>query len=135
MEKERNELRLNTDRLESRVSLFACDNACWENVIKDWWCYTLSANDFTAGFASHTVCVCVPVCVSVQIAELLAELADERGTSESASQLLETETSERLRLEKDLKDLQAHASTTFHKENTVISLKHSMSDELFFVDV
>lgn len=79
--------------------------------------------------------MCVPVCVSVQIAELLAELADERGTSESASQLLETETSERLRLEKDLKDLQAHASTTFHKENTETSLKHSISDKLFFVDV
>lgn len=47
------------------------------------------------------------VCHSVQIADLLAELADERSTSESASQLLETETSERLRLEKDLKDLQA----------------------------
>lgn len=47
------------------------------------------------------------VCRSVQIADLLAELADERSTSESASQLLETETSERLRLEKDLKDLQA----------------------------
>ncbi|XP_070838589.1 unconventional myosin-XVIIIa-like [Chaetodon trifascialis] len=59
VEKERNELRLNTDRLESRI------------------------------------------------ADLLAELADERGTSESASQLLETETSERLRLEKDMKDLQA----------------------------
>lgn len=44
----------------------------------------------------------------VQIAELLAELADERSTSESASQLLETETAERLRLEKDMKDLQAH---------------------------
>lgn len=48
------------------------------------------------------------VCGFVQIADLLAELADERSTSESASQLLETETSERLRLEKDLKDLQAH---------------------------
>uniref|UniRef100_A0A8D0D9L1 Myosin XVIIIAa n=1 Tax=Sander lucioperca TaxID=283035 RepID=A0A8D0D9L1_SANLU len=59
VEKERNELRLNTDRLESRIS------------------------------------------------DLLAELADERSTSESASQLLETETSERLRLEKDMKDLQA----------------------------
>uniref|UniRef100_A0A3B5LJ84 Myosin motor domain-containing protein n=1 Tax=Xiphophorus couchianus TaxID=32473 RepID=A0A3B5LJ84_9TELE len=58
VEKERSELRLNTDRLESRIS------------------------------------------------ELLAELADERSTSESASQLLETETSERLRLEKDMKDLQ-----------------------------
>uniref|UniRef100_UPI003AAB05E1 unconventional myosin-XVIIIa-like n=1 Tax=Centroberyx gerrardi TaxID=166262 RepID=UPI003AAB05E1 len=59
VEKERNELRLNTDRLESRIT------------------------------------------------ELLAELADERNTGESASQLLETETSERLRLEKDMKDLQA----------------------------
>ncbi|XP_044077947.1 unconventional myosin-XVIIIa-like isoform X2 [Siniperca chuatsi] len=59
VEKERNELRLNTDRLESRIT------------------------------------------------DLLAELADERSTSESASQMLETETSERLRLEKDMKDLQA----------------------------
>ncbi|XP_068187607.1 unconventional myosin-XVIIIa-like isoform X2 [Antennarius striatus] len=59
VEKERNELRLNTDRLESRIT------------------------------------------------DLLAELADERGTSESASQLLETETSERLHLEKELQDLQA----------------------------
>nr|XP_019941639.1 PREDICTED: unconventional myosin-XVIIIa-like isoform X2 [Paralichthys olivaceus] len=59
VEKERNELRLNTDRMESRI------------------------------------------------ADLLAELADERSTSESASQLLETETSERLHLEKDMKDLQA----------------------------
>ncbi|XP_070699593.1 unconventional myosin-XVIIIa-like [Pempheris klunzingeri] len=63
VEKERNELRLNTDRLESRI------------------------------------------------AELLAELADERSTSESASQLLETETSERLRLERDMKDLQAKFDT------------------------
>ncbi|KAM9499354.1 unconventional myosin-XVIIIa-like isoform 4-T4 [Salvelinus alpinus] len=58
-EKERNEVRLNSDRLESRIT------------------------------------------------ELSAELADERNTGESASQLLETETSERLRLEKDMKDLQA----------------------------
>uniref|UniRef100_A0A672YNX1 Myosin XVIIIAb n=1 Tax=Sphaeramia orbicularis TaxID=375764 RepID=A0A672YNX1_9TELE len=59
VEKERNELRLNTDRLESRIT------------------------------------------------ELSSELADERNTGESASQLLETETSERLRLEKDMKELQA----------------------------
>uniref|UniRef100_A0AAV2JAS3 Non-specific serine/threonine protein kinase n=1 Tax=Knipowitschia caucasica TaxID=637954 RepID=A0AAV2JAS3_KNICA len=59
VEKERNELRLNTDRLETRIS------------------------------------------------DLVADLADERSTSESASQMLEAETSERLRLEKDLKDLQA----------------------------
>lgn len=52
--------------------------------------------------------VSLPTCCFVQIADLLAELADERSTSESASQLLETETSERLRLEKDLKELQAH---------------------------
>uniref|UniRef100_A0A3B5LB85 Myosin XVIIIA b n=1 Tax=Xiphophorus couchianus TaxID=32473 RepID=A0A3B5LB85_9TELE len=58
MEKERNELRLNSDRLESRMT------------------------------------------------ELSTELADERNTAESASQLLEAETSERLRLEKDMKDLQ-----------------------------
>ncbi|XP_075891917.1 unconventional myosin-XVIIIa isoform X13 [Nelusetta ayraudi] len=59
VEKERNELRLNSDRLESRIT------------------------------------------------ELSSELADERNTGESATQLLETETSERLRLEKDTKDLQA----------------------------
>ncbi|XP_075931545.1 unconventional myosin-XVIIIa-like isoform X9 [Anarhichas minor] len=59
VEKERNELRLSSDRLESRIT------------------------------------------------ELSSELADERNTGESASQMLETETSERLRLEKDMKDLQA----------------------------
>ncbi|KAK3549401.1 hypothetical protein QTP86_001223 [Hemibagrus guttatus] len=58
VEKERNELRLNADRLESKIT------------------------------------------------ELSTELSDERNTSESASQLLETETAERLRLEKDMKDLQ-----------------------------
>uniref|UniRef100_A0A8C9WKU3 Myosin XVIIIAa n=1 Tax=Scleropages formosus TaxID=113540 RepID=A0A8C9WKU3_SCLFO len=63
VEKERNELRLNNDRLESRI------------------------------------------------AELSAELADERSTGESATQLLESETSERLRLDKDLKDLQAKHDT------------------------
>ncbi|KAK7171812.1 hypothetical protein R3I93_004186 [Phoxinus phoxinus] len=59
VEKERNELRLNSDRLDSKIT------------------------------------------------ELSSELADERNTGESASQLLESETSERLRLEKDMKDLQA----------------------------
>ncbi|CAL8350260.1 unnamed protein product [Lota lota] len=58
VEKERNELRLNSDRLESRIT------------------------------------------------ELSSEVADERNTGESASQMLETETSERLRLEKDMKELQ-----------------------------
>lgn len=61
---------------------------------------------------------CMPLLACEQISELLAELADERSTSESASQLLETETSERLRLEKDMKDLQAHA----HKKD----IKHSL---------
>nr|XP_049581001.1 unconventional myosin-XVIIIa isoform X9 [Syngnathus scovelli] len=64
VEKERNELRLNNDRLESRIT------------------------------------------------ELSSELTDERNTGESASQLLETETSERLRLEKDMKDLQAQFDDT-----------------------
>uniref|UniRef100_A0A3B3RZY8 Myosin XVIIIAa n=1 Tax=Paramormyrops kingsleyae TaxID=1676925 RepID=A0A3B3RZY8_9TELE len=57
-EKERNELRLNSERLESRVT------------------------------------------------ELSAELADERSTGESASQMLETEAAERLRLDRDLRELQ-----------------------------
>uniref|UniRef100_A0A8C6PHM9 Myosin XVIIIA n=1 Tax=Nothobranchius furzeri TaxID=105023 RepID=A0A8C6PHM9_NOTFU len=44
--------------------------------------------------------------VELRISELSSELTDERNTGESASQLLEAETSERVRLEKDLKDLQ-----------------------------
>ncbi|XP_069390665.1 unconventional myosin-XVIIIa isoform X9 [Paralichthys olivaceus] len=64
VEKERNELRLNSDRLESRIT------------------------------------------------ELSSELADERNTGESASQLLESETSERLRLERDMKDLQTKFDST-----------------------
>ncbi|XP_044139596.1 unconventional myosin-XVIIIa isoform X10 [Bufo gargarizans] len=59
VEKERNEQRLNNDRLDSRIT------------------------------------------------ELNSELTDERNTGESASQLLESETAERLRVEKDMKDLQA----------------------------
>lgn len=55
-----------------------------------------------------TVCFFFCVCVLHQITELSSELADERNTGESASQLLETETSERLRLEKDMKDLQVN---------------------------
>uniref|UniRef100_A0A8D2LQD7 Myosin XVIIIA n=1 Tax=Varanus komodoensis TaxID=61221 RepID=A0A8D2LQD7_VARKO len=59
VEKERNELRLSGDRLESKI------------------------------------------------AELTSELTDERNTGESASQLLDAETAERLRAEKEMKDLQA----------------------------
>ncbi|KAF6095630.1 myosin XVIIIA [Phyllostomus discolor] len=58
VEKERNELRLSSDRLESRIS------------------------------------------------ELTSELTDERNTGESASQLLDAETAERLRAEKEMKELQ-----------------------------
>ncbi|NXO73919.1 MY18A protein, partial [Phainopepla nitens] len=60
VEKERNELRLNSDRLESRIT------------------------------------------------ELTSELTDERNTGESASQLLDAETAERLRAEKEMKDLQGN---------------------------
>nr|XP_026244534.1 unconventional myosin-XVIIIa-like isoform X1 [Urocitellus parryii]XP_026244535.1 unconventional myosin-XVIIIa-like isoform X1 [Urocitellus parryii] len=58
VEKERNELRLSSDRLETRIS------------------------------------------------ELTSELTDERNTGESASQLLDAETAERLRAEKEMKELQ-----------------------------
>lgn len=62
----------------------------------------------------NTLCVCV----YDQIADLLAELADERSASESASQLLEAETSERLRLEKDMKDLQANIHKSIYMKDT-----------------
>uniref|UniRef100_A0A8C4UTT7 Myosin XVIIIA n=1 Tax=Falco tinnunculus TaxID=100819 RepID=A0A8C4UTT7_FALTI len=42
-----------------------------------------------------------------RITELTSELTDERNTGESASQLLDAETAERLRAEKEMKDLQA----------------------------
>lgn len=44
-----------------------------------------------------------------QITELTSELTDERNTGESASQLLDAETAERLRAEKEMKDLQVQA--------------------------
>ncbi|XP_030744086.1 unconventional myosin-XVIIIa isoform X2 [Echinops telfairi] len=59
VEKERNELRLSSDRLETRIS------------------------------------------------ELTSELTDERNTGESATQLLDAETAERLRAEKEMKELQS----------------------------
>lgn len=100
MEKERNEFRLTTDRLESRVgrhSPLAVELIFFFQFGQDAPCQPPSFHH--------------DACRFVQIADLLAELADERSTSESASQLLETETSERLRLEKDLKDLQARTRT------------------------
>lgn len=44
-----------------------------------------------------------------QISELTSELTDERNTGESASQLLDAETAERLRAEKEMKELQVRA--------------------------
>jgi organic radical activating enzyme len=44
-----------------------------------------------------------------QISELTSELTDERNTGESASQLLDAETAERLRAEKEMKELQVSA--------------------------
>lgn len=57
----------------------------------------------------------VCVCVSHQITELSTELADERNTGEAASQLLESETSERLCLDKDMKDLQVETAVSFNR--------------------
>lgn len=105
VEKERNELRLNTDRLESRVGLPRMLGGRRLRSVAEWHSFSSVKALTPCAFLSLSVCVCV------QIADLLAELADERSTSESASQMLETETSERLRLEKDLKDLQAHMNT------------------------
>lgn len=42
----------------------------------------------------------------LQISELTSELTDERNTGESASQLLDAEAAERLRAEKEMKELQ-----------------------------
>lgn len=44
-----------------------------------------------------------------QISELTSELTDERNTGESASQLLDAETAERLRAEKEMEELQVRA--------------------------
>lgn len=44
-----------------------------------------------------------------QISELTSELADERNTGESASQLLDAEAAERLRAEKEMKELQVRS--------------------------
>ncbi|XP_058490606.1 unconventional myosin-XVIIIa isoform X4 [Solea solea] len=81
VEKERNELRLNSDRLESRIT------------------------------------------------EMSSELADERNTGESASQMLETETSERLRLERDMKDLQGKFDT-MKKQMEVMEARLIRASEL-----
>lgn len=93
VEKERNELRLNSDRLESRVG--PCQHQ--DGVQR---CTGLSrAPTPWSRSPPHP-----------QITELTSELTDERNTGESASQLLDAETAERLRAEKEMKDLQVHAS-------------------------
>ncbi|NXD17514.1 MY18A protein, partial [Nothocercus nigrocapillus] len=84
VEKERNELRLHSDRLESRVG----------------------APPAPVPSAVRAPCPMSPS-LSPQITELTSELTDERNTGESASQLLDAETAERLRAEKEMKDLQA----------------------------
>lgn len=92
VEKERNELRLNSDRLESRVG------PCWHR----------EGVRCRASGPWRLPQPTVPL-PSPQITELTSELTDERNTGESASQLLDAETAERLRAEKEMKDLQVHA--------------------------
>lgn len=107
MEKERNELRLNSDRLETRVS--------------DPQHHT----DWPISKGGRARCPPPPTMVfllseagtstggnslpQLQISELTSELTDERNTGESASQLLDAETAERLRAEKEMKELQVRA--------------------------
>lgn len=75
----------------------------------------------------------LPVCD--QIADLLAELADERSTSESASQLLEAETSERLRLEKDMKDLQANKHEIYIYERCTLKIYSNSEVQFIMTDM
>ncbi|XP_078737221.1 unconventional myosin-XVIIIa-like isoform X2 [Lampetra fluviatilis] len=75
VEKERNELRVVTERLEGKVS------------------------------------------------ELSADVLDERGASESANQLLETETTDRLRMERENRDLRAQLETVRRQLESVSSLQ------------
>lgn len=75
----------------------------------------------------------LPVCD--QIADLLAELADERSTSESASQLLEAETSERLRLEKDMKDLQANKHEIYIYERCTLKIYSNFEVQFIMTDM
>ena len=44
----------------------------------------------------------------LQVVELTADLAEENTTATQASEMLETESAERMRLEKELKDVQVH---------------------------
>lgn len=46
------------------------------------------------------------MCLCIQVVELQADLAEENTTATQASEMLETESAERMRLEKELKDVQ-----------------------------
>ena len=50
--------------------------------------------------------------VVFQLQELTADLSEEHTTSTHATEVLETETAERMRLEKELKELQVRHLTT-----------------------
>lgn len=105
MEKERNELRLSNDRLETRVS-DSPHQADWPTCAecqaqKVPWGFQLSKAGISTGGDS------LPH--QPQISELTSELTDERNTGESASQLLDAEAAERLRAEKEMKELQVRA--------------------------
>lgn len=52
-----------------------------------------------------TACVCW-CCYTVQLSEMTADLAEEHSTSTLATERLEAETADRLRLEKELQDMQ-----------------------------
>ena len=52
-----------------------------------------------------TACVCC-CCYAVQLSEMTADLAEEHSTSTLATERLEAETADRLRLEKELQDVQ-----------------------------
>ena len=52
-----------------------------------------------------TACVCW-CCYTVQLSEMTADLAEEHSTSTLATERLEAETADRLRLEKELQDVQ-----------------------------
>lgn len=59
-----------------------------------------------------------------QISELTSELTDERNTGESASQLLDAETAERLRAEKEMKELQVRTEPQASAHHTVLPRGH-----------
>lgn len=61
-----------------------------------------------------------------QVVELTADLAEENTTATQASEMLESESAERMRLEKELKDTQVcevvtfHNCFTFHSDNSLL---------------